>query len=44
MLMRKSRQRMAVFFARMVMPRSFSRAFESITRSGMALRKSMVPD
>jgi hypothetical protein len=33
MLMRQSPQRMAVFLARMVMPRSFSRSLESMTRS-----------
>src|SRR5580704_11091577 len=35
---------MAVFFARMVMPRSRSSAFESITRSWTSLRASSVPD
>ena len=35
MLMRQSRQLIAVFFARIVMPRSFSRSFESMARSGM---------
>ena len=34
MLMRQSCQLIAVFFARIVMPRSFSRSFESIARSG----------
>ena len=35
---------MAVFLARMVMPRSFSRSFESITRSGTMARSDKVPD
>src|SRR5688572_14009426 len=35
---------MAVFFARMVMPRSRSSGLESITRSAMSLRASSVPD
>src|SRR5262245_26031938 len=35
---------MAVFLARMVMPRSFSSALESMTRSVSGLRASSVPD
>ena len=44
MLMRYSPQRIAVFLARIVMPRSRSRSFESMTRSGMILRASSVFD
>src|SRR6185295_6742429 len=43
MLMRHSRQLIAVFLARIVMPRSFSRSFESIARSGMTTREPSEP-
>ena len=39
-LMRQSCQLIAVFFARIVIPRSFSRSFESIARSGIIARES----
>ena len=44
MLIRQSRQVMAVFFDRMVMPRSRSSSFESITRSTASPCASSVPD
>ena len=43
-LMRHSRQRIAVFFDRIVMPRSRSRTLESMTRSGTVVRASSAPD
>ena len=44
MLIRKSFQLIAVFFAKIVIPRSFSMSLESITRSSASPRDSKVPD